>query len=141
MKKSGFTLIELIVTLGIIALLVAVAILKVGGDGAWGRDREVRQVIRDLNYCRFTAIAENRSIRFKVVSGTNTYEIVKDNITSKSTTLKYFSIIALETSDAITFTGTGVPINATTLKMKPYHGQTVVLTVQPINGKVNRGGL
>lgn len=71
--KKGFTLLELVLVLGILTLLLGVVVLSFTGL----QDRELDRMLEDLHYARTYAVSNQKIVRFSFDCDTNSYLIAE----------------------------------------------------------------
>ena len=86
--ERGFTLIELMVAVGIIAILSTMAVIQIGSTRSGLRgDAAMRQVISQLSQAREMAVGQRRYIRVTFDSATSRITLVREDSTVATTTL------------------------------------------------------
>ena len=92
-QSDGFTALELLMTVGIMGVLMAIAIFQIGqtipgykGDGA------MRVVIAQINTAREMAITQRRIMRVMFTSP-NQLSIIREEVTSPATTTTLSSVL------------------------------------------------
>jgi len=81
----GFTLLELMLTIGIMAILAAIAIVQVGGaQVAMRGDSGMRVIVAQLNLAREMAIAQRRTMQVQFL-GTNAMRVVRNDVPAGTT--------------------------------------------------------
>ena len=85
-KESGFTLLELMVTIGIIAIMASIAIPNIIG---WLPNHRMSGAARDIysamQYARLTAVKEKIPIAINFNIGTDTYTVFTDEVSTNGT--------------------------------------------------------
>ncbi len=71
MKRSAYTLLELIVVLGILAIVLGVVLLKQTSL----HQRELDVLMEDLRFARSYAVSQSRTVVLQFNTGTETYTI------------------------------------------------------------------
>jgi type IV fimbrial biogenesis protein FimT len=73
---NGFTIAELIITLAVLAILLAIAYPMLAQVSSGYRLRAAaRELVTDLQFARLLAVKENRN--FQVVCGANSYQVIR----------------------------------------------------------------
>lgn len=134
--KKGFTLIEIVVVLGILVILMGISIQSINGVKAYKQKLAVKNFVSDLNSARGYAVANNKIVSIKISEDSYSYEINDDFILQK---LPEGLILKPETKEYkdIVFTRKGVSsseagrtINFITER------KTYIVTISPVSGKV-----
>ncbi|WBW50566.1 prepilin-type N-terminal cleavage/methylation domain-containing protein [Peptoniphilus equinus] len=130
--KRGFTLIELVLVLGIMGLLVSAVGLNFKAVSAYQHRTETRALARRIRTARSTAVATRStvSVSFRedgyTVQGQGPYRLPQGmHLTSN-------------VSEDLQFNKYGIPSiegKARTLTIT-YQGQSIVITIAPVTGKV-----
>lgn len=75
-RESGFTLVELLVVIGVTGLLIAVTAPAVGNYMRWARVTGARQTLEsDLHFAQSQAKEERRT--YSIAFGANSYSVVR----------------------------------------------------------------
>lgn len=135
--KRGFTLIELVTSLAIIAILAAVVIMKIPSLDGMKEKEEVRQIERNLNYARRLAIASGRDVNFYLDEESYSYQ---DPSTKEETKvdLEYLTlqVMLADSKKPIAFKENGSINNAGSIKILG-NDKNYKITIVPVTGKIN----
>lgn len=144
-SHSGFSLLELMLTIGIIGVVSAIAVVQIGsaqqavkGDGA------MRVVLAQLNTARELSISQRRNMQLSFVTP-NALQIVRQNVPSGTTTIgwavfeggaQYYLPPGLpDTPDGFGRTQ-AVDFGAATAVMFTSDGTCINQTGNPVNGTI-----
>ncbi|EGY76371.1 prepilin-type N-terminal cleavage/methylation domain-containing protein [Peptoniphilus indolicus] len=134
--KKGFTLIEIVVILGILVILMGISIQSINGVRTYRQKLAVKNFISDLNSARGYAVANNKRVSVKISEDSYSYEINDDFIFQK---LPEGLILEPETKEYkdIVFTRKGVSSREAgrTINFKTER-KTYTVTISPVSGKV-----
>lgn len=113
-NNSGFTLIEIIVTIAVISIVLAVAIPKIDIDFGY-LDKMASEFVTDVRYIQTEHMKSTDSdYEIKIYKNTNTYDVRQKLDVEKVVRIKDRYSIMYNNGDTISFTNTGIPINAGT---------------------------
>lgn len=134
--KKGFTLIEIVVILGILVILMGISIQSINGVRTYRQKLAVKNFISDLNSARGYAVANNKKVSVKISEDYYSYEVNDDFILQK---LPGGLILEPETKEYkdIVFTRKGVSSREAgrTINFKTER-KTYTVTISPVSGKV-----
>ncbi|WP_138159737.1 pilus assembly FimT family protein [Peptoniphilus catoniae] len=135
MKKKGFTLIELVVSIAILASLMTIGLYNHKTSGEYRAKKDLEKIVRDIKYTRNLAMSKRKRARFFLSQ--DYYEISCGDYEerfdySKDLILKSNGLINLE------FTKNGISSKDTsqTIYFK-ISNKLYEITVEPVTGKVN----
>jgi type II secretion system protein H len=80
--RTGFTMIEVLVVMVMIAIMAAVAIPKLGNVGSTRAAVAARMIARDLTYARERAIATGTRVWVVFNAGAQSYSVMSENPSS-----------------------------------------------------------
>lgn len=137
--KKAFTLIELIVVLGIISVIMSIAVVKTSGLFAGREKDEIEGFVNDLNYGKRTAMAKRTRVSFLLGEDGKSYRIVQENPSTgeelKAVDLEKIKITRTSGSSDLCFLPKGAVLGACSFEIK---GDKIYnVTIQPVTGKVN----
>ncbi|MCK9442985.1 MAG: GspH/FimT family pseudopilin [Tissierellaceae bacterium] len=139
--KYGYTLIELMVVIALIAVILSISLPGIESIFISMEKRELMELKRDLVYARNSAIVENVNYGFIVNKGKNIYSITRQEKVSKiikKVELKNgIEIVGNNFGSSLTFTPSGAPAGGGTLDLINKKGQSIEITITPATGKVN----
>lgn len=145
-NNSGFTLMELIITLAILSILASMVFLNVNILGNYREEAELKEFISDINYARNHSITESTTYSISIKRYTNSYTISKNVRENSSEGVKIIKtkkfkdgIEIAYTSfhgDSIRFYINGAPKSAGTVKLKNSKNEIIDITVGVATGKV-----
>lgn len=135
-NKKGFSLIEVVIVIGIIGILMQVGMNSYTGLSSFRSKMEVKKLALDLKNARNLAIATRHK---SVVSlGEDSYTIKTKNDTKKYEFPKGLKIVSQNNEGDIIFTPKGRSSSKTarTIIIKS-NKKEYVITISPVSGKVN----
>ncbi|MBL7574931.1 prepilin-type N-terminal cleavage/methylation domain-containing protein [Peptoniphilus asaccharolyticus DSM 20463] len=134
--KRGFTLIELVVVLGIVVILFSVGLSSIRGVNSYKQKIAVKNFIADLNVARGFAISNNSEITVKITPTSYEYDLNGEKFFKE---LPNGLELVPETKDFkdIVFTRRGVSSNEAgrTIDFRT-DKKTYTVTIAPVTGKV-----
>lgn len=127
MKKKAFTLIELIIVMGIISLMLSIIAIRFDIVKKVKEKNEINTILADMNYCKEKARVTGVKYSFSI-DGSNSYSIRRayiDNTSNNSTSIKKevdLEVIEithnnLKDNDVITFKPSGSVANPGTISL------------------------
>ena len=139
-NNNGFTLIEMVVTIAVISIVLAVAIPKFDLDFGY-MDKMASEFVMDVRYIQTEHMkVANSDYEIKIYKNSNTYDVRQNLDVEKAVRFKDRYSIMYNNGDTIGFTYEGIPLNAgtftitdtKTLKTKkvsivPGTGRTIIL--------------
>ncbi|MBP1927324.1 prepilin-type N-terminal cleavage/methylation domain-containing protein [Sedimentibacter acidaminivorans] len=135
-NNSGFTLIEMVVTIALISVVLAVAIPKIDIDFGY-MDKMASEFVMDVRYIQteHMKVADSNH-EIKIYKNTNTYEVRQNLNVEKVVRFKERFSIMYNNGGTISFTNTGTPINAGTLTiMDKKTMETKKISIVPGTGR------
>lgn len=137
--KKAFSLIELIVVLGIISIILSVAVVKTSGLFAGREKDEIKDFVSDLNYGKKTAMAKRTRVSLVLADDGRSYELFQGDPLSgenlKTVDLERIEIKRTSGSRDPIFLPKGAVVGACSFEIK---GDKIhCVTIQPVTGKVN----
>lgn len=116
MKNSdGFTLVEMVVTIAVISIVLAVAIPRFDLDMGY-MDKMASEFAMDVRYVQSEHMKTTGSnYEIKIYKSTNTYDVRQNLNVEKAVQFKERFSIMYSNGDTISFTNDGTPVNAGTL--------------------------
>ena len=133
LKKKGFTLLELIIVMVLLAIISLVIQMRMPTTSSFSISYIAEQLRRDIRYTQTLATSLNSS--YTLATTTNSYSISPAPPTGNYT-VNMPSGITLS-ANTITFDSTGAPQAAATVTITPNSGTAVTVTVLAETGFVN----
>lgn len=138
MSEKGFTLIELICTLAIFAIVMSTSLPYAVKLGDARFEMAQRMLISDIRYCQQLSDYTNTSHR--IIFSDRSYSINRGVYVIKTVSLPYgVKLRVISGSNTIEFDGNGTPKGVygagCTLELL-YKDRIAVLTIRPVTGRV-----
>lgn len=142
-NEKGITLIELILTLFIVSILVAISIPKSSFISNYKEKKELMEFKKDIVYARNKAVCEVGLYKIDIWLRRNYYVVYKlaadgwELVKRKEfkSRLKFKSNYPIKTE--IIFNSSGAPNKGNSIFLLNGKGQTIKMTILPATGKVN----
>lgn len=142
-KDNGFTLLELILGISIIAILVYISPLNLDYLYNYKREEQLKEFIRDIKYARNRSMVEGIPHSIVLDPARNTYIIYRrETQIKKSIKRKQFKhgLKLMYTnwgSTEIRFNITGIPDQAGTISFLDGSRESILISISPVTGRVN----
>ena len=132
LHSKGFTLIELIVVMIIIAVLAVYVVMRTPSTSLYGQSYVSEQIRRDIRYTQSLAMSLN--MNYSIIFSTNSYTI-SPNPPTGTYTITMPSGVTLSPG-SITFNSMGAPAAASSVTISGT-GASTTLTIAAETGFVN----
>lgn len=140
MKSKGFTLIELVVCIGILLILLSIANINLNVRDKIEAKEQIKTLALDIKQLKNYSQVNNCRTSIKI--NDNGYTV---NYGKKSKSVKFNKLVKLESTNVriINFTSEGKPsyiakkYSACTINYTINDKKTVKITIQPVTGKVS----
>lgn len=133
-KTKGFTLLELIVAVGVLSILLGIGIIKLDFLGSYREKMEINSIVDGINYARNNAINTGKVSKIIIINSEKIMLVNNDGKTDKIIKFENLKLSGINNNSS--FHPTGAPeIGGTyvfTGKNKQYE-----ITILPATGKVN----
>lgn len=119
MKKNGFSLIEIVVTVSILSILFALVVPMVDADFAY-LDKMANEFAMDIRYVQMESMKRPGSgYKISIDKSAGCYYVYKNTVIEKTVTFKerYKIDYSNLNMDSIGFTFEGMPVNAGTFSI------------------------
>lgn len=137
-KSQGYTLLEIIVVLALLAILLSIAVPSIRIIGNFEEKNEIKSFRRDIISIKNKAIMEGTIYILSIERKNNRYVITSGGKTIKDVKFIHWEILTGNTfNNKIKFKATGSPEMGGTLRLKNKKGKVIKLTIQPVTGKLN----
>ena len=137
-RKRGYTLVELLVVLAILAIVLSIGMPSIRIIFNTSEKKELMEFKRDIIFARNSSIVENCAYTLLLDVEKNGYRIKKENKTIKN--IKFSHGIVLKSSNfgaSVYFTATGAPSKAGTISLTNRKKDKIQITINVATGKVN----
>lgn len=119
MKKQGYTLIELIASLAILSMILAIGIMKFNVIDKIKADTEIQTMINDINHAKESAMITGNSFELKLRE--DSYTLKSKNTISRN--LRYIKInTGVQKEITINYNVSGSSDNARTIQISSQYG-------------------
>ncbi|MEJ8751707.1 type II secretion system protein [Lagierella sp. ICN-221743] len=132
-KTKGFTLIELILTIAILAMLVGVGALRYDFLTNYQEKIEIESVLRTINEARNASITSGYVHTVKFLKDENMVQVNQESEIVERLNLQKLQVQRLE---SFKFSTTGAPSIAGTYYFQG-HKKEYIITIEVATGKVN----
>lgn len=141
-SKYGYTLVELIVTASLLAIVLSIGIPSVKTIFNTREKKELMEFKRDIIFARNSAVVENCIYILHIDISKNSYRIAKDNGISAKTIKRVnlsngIKIKGNNFNGYTKFYPNGAPNNSGTILLTNRKKQNIEITITPATGKVN----
>lgn len=141
-KVRGYTLVELIVVIALIAIVLSIAIPSIRVIFITSEKKELMEFKRDLIFARNSAVMENSIYTIEFNLEKNQYSMIRGKGINKIVTKekKFVNGIKLKNDNLdhyVTFYATGSPEKAGTIELTNKNNDKIYITVVPATGKIN----
>ncbi|WP_313756434.1 GspH/FimT family pseudopilin [Tissierella sp.] len=140
--KKGYTLVELIVTIALLAIVISIGIPSVKVIFNTREKKELMEFRRDIIFARNSAVVENCIYALTIDVNKNGYIITKDSGVGMKIikNIKFSNGIKIKGNNFNGYTKfypNGAPNNSGTILLINKKKQIIEITITPATGKVN----
>ncbi|NLM06215.1 MAG: type II secretion system protein [Tissierellia bacterium] len=131
LKRNGFTLIEILVVLGLVAMLLTISIFNLSLIGKIEERDMVRLLVRDLENIRSDAMINKRATSFQAFNDNNFYTLIrnKGDVSQTSESVYLPEDWTFKGSSTIDFGNKGIISSTVTIAITDDKGKTIYFTV------------
>jgi len=136
MKNNGFTIIELIVTIAILSIVLAISLPKISIDFG-NMDKMANEFIYDVRYIQMENMKNpGQNYKILIYADSRKYIIINNDRKEKTVTFKDRYIISYSNIGSIGFNSEGTPVNAGTFTITDNKTKRIKsISIVPTSGR------
>lgn len=139
-KRIGYTLVELVVVIALLAIIMLMTIPNTGLFKALSEDIELKEFKRDVHFARNKAIIDSRIYTIKFLYEENGYRI-QTEATGPSIKIKHFKSGLKLTKERgipdVKFNSNGTITNSGTIYFSDRNDKKYKMTIPPVRGLID----